>query len=98
MQVLGENDRLIPYEGGQGVAGHVFLSGDGSARTWAEHNGCNLTPKVTNLSDGSVKTTYNDCINSSDVVNYKVAGAGHQIPGNFEGGLLDLCWVFLSAH
>ncbi len=98
MQILGENDGLIPYEGGEGVAGHVFLPGDESARIWAEHNGCDLTPEVTNISDGSVKTMYTNCTNNSDVINYKVAGAGHGIPHSFEGGLLDLCWLFLSTH
>lgn len=34
---LGEDDRAIPYEGGTGVAGHDFLSGENRAKTWAEH-------------------------------------------------------------
>ena len=44
LQILGVEDKLIPIGGGQGVAGHVFLSGDDSARAWAEHNGAPCGP------------------------------------------------------
>ena len=61
--ILGEDDDLIPYEGGEGVAGYVFLSGD-----------------------ESVRTVYTGCIDADEVVNYKVANAGHDLSSEFEGG------------
>lgn len=96
LQILGEDDDLIPYEGGEGVAGHVFLSGDESARTWAEHNGCTMDAVNTTLNDGSVRTAYTGCIGGGEVVNYKVANAGHDISSEFEGGLAALMWNFVS--
>ena len=78
--------------------GHVFLSGNESARVWAEHNNCNLTAINTTLSDGSIRTVYSDCINDGEVINYKVANMGHSIDQNFEGGLNSLIWRFLSNH
>jgi len=98
MQILGADDDLIPYEGGEGVMGHVFLSGNESARVWAEHNNCNLTAENTTLSDGSIRSIYSDCINDGEVINYKVANAGHDIDQNFEGGLNSLIWRFLANH
>ena len=98
MQILGADDDLVPYEGGEGVGGHVFLSGDESARVWAEHNSCNMTAENTTLGDGSIRTLYTNCIDGGEVVNYKVAQTGHFIPGNFEGDLNLLIWDFLSRH
>ncbi|MEM7020622.1 MAG: hypothetical protein AAF512_25180 [Pseudomonadota bacterium] len=53
LQILGELDRTVPYQGGVGVAGHIFLDSDESALTWAEHNDCNLTPATSTLTDSS---------------------------------------------
>lgn len=97
MQILGAEDEEVPYEGGEGVMGHVFLSGDESARVWAEHNQCGLNGENTTLSDGSIRTVYSGCINEGRVVNYKVANSGHGIDRNFEGGLNSLMWDFLSS-
>ena len=98
MQILGEDDDSVPYEGGEGVNGHVFLSGDESARIWAEHNGCDSAGQNTTLSDGSIRTIYSNCVDGGEVINYKVANAGHQIDHSFEGGLNTLMWNFLSSH
>ena len=98
IQILGENDKLVPYEGGIGVGGHVFLSGIESARAWGEHNNCSLPPQTKTLNDGSIRTVYSGCVNGGEVVNYMVAGAGHSIPKTFEGGLIHLIWAFLSRH
>ena len=98
MQILGADDDSVPYEGGEGVMGHVFLSGDESARVWAEHNNCNLTVENTTLFDGSIRSIYSDCINGGEVINYKVENTGHSIDQNFEGGLNSLMWNFLNNH
>ena len=98
MQILGADDESVPYEGGEGVMGHVFLPGNESARVWAEHNNCNLTAMNTTLSDGSIRSVYSDCINDGEVINYRVANTGHSIDQNFEGGLNSLIWSFLSDH
>lgn len=98
MQILGEDDESIPYEGGEGVMGHIFLPGNQSARVWAEHNNCNLTAENTTLSDGSIRSVYSDCIDNGEVINYKVANTGHSINQNFEGGLNSLIWRFLANH
>lgn len=98
MQILGADDESVPYEGGEGVMGHVFLSGNESARVWAEHNNCNLTAMNSTLSDGSIRSVYSGCVNDGEVINYRVANAGHSIDQNFEGGLDSLIWRFLSKH
>ena len=103
VQILGEYDELIPYKGGQGVANRIFLSGDKSANTWAQHNACNLAPEITEYNIGSyetVRTSYSGCANNGEVVSYKVINVGHGIPADRQGWLdfSTLIWDFLSRH
>ena len=103
VQILGENDELIPYKGGQGVANRTFLSGDRSANTWAQHNECNLEPEIAEYNIGSyetIRTTYSGCANNGEVVSYMVTKAGHGIPADRQGWLdfSTLIWDFLSRH
>jgi len=103
LQILGENDELIPYKGGRGVANRIFLSGDRSAKTWAQHNECNMEPEITKQSIGSyevVRTKYSECANNGEVVSYMVAEVGHGIPADRQGWLdfSILIWDFLSRH
>jgi poly(3-hydroxybutyrate) depolymerase len=74
---LGEDDRAIPYEGGTGVAGHDFFSGENSAKTWAEHNGRSLRPEVTTTSQGNVRSACSDCTKDADVTITRRSGRPH---------------------
>ena len=103
VQILGEYDELIPYKGGQGVANRIFLSGDESASTWAQHNECNLEPEIVEYNIGSyetIRTSYNGCANDGEVVSYMVINAGHGIPADRQGWVdfSTLIWNFLSQH
>ena len=97
MQILGADDPLVPYEGGEGVGGHIFLSGNESAPIWATHNECNSSQNFT-LSDGTMQTIYGDCKNGMSVVNYIVANAGHGIPPDFRGDKARYIWDFFMNH
>ena len=97
MQILGADDSLVPYEGGEGVGGHIFLSGNESASIWATHNECNSSQNFT-LSDGTMQTIYGDCKNGMSVVNYIVANAGHGIPPDFRGDKARYIWDFFINH
>ena len=61
---------------------------------WAAHNGCVAEPVRTELGDGSMRVVFRSAGDRNEVVHYTVAGAGHQIPEDFEGGLVGMCWDF----
>lgn len=97
MQILGADDHLVPYEGGEGIGGHMFLHADESAYVWAQHNNCTNSSNFT-LEDGTVQTIYDGCVNGTHVVNYKVANAKHGIHPSFRGDKIRYIWDFFNSH
>lgn len=55
VQLMNFKDHLIPYEGGSSPTGHVYMSAEDSASTWASHNGCDATPEE---ADETTRTTW----------------------------------------
>ena len=96
LQILGEDDGLVPIDGGVGVAGHEFLSANQSLSTWASHNNCTQTPEQNVLNDASYHSLYRNCIEGKTVQGYIVNSAGHSIPPDWNGGLKNLVWDFIS--
>ena len=107
LQIEGEDDALVPIDGGKGVAGHVFLAADASARVWAEHCGCQDGVE-TLLDAGTRKTLYPAAeAGGAEILSYRVKaredGEKHRgphgaVPDDLEGSLTDLIWSFLSSH
>ena len=97
LQILGEDDPLVPIDGGIGVAGHDFLAANQSVYTWAMHNNCSSTPEDITLEDGSYHLIYRNCFDGKTVEGYIVTGAGHSIPVGWNGGLKNLVWNFISS-
>ena len=95
MQILGVNDRVIPYEGGSGPMGQDFYSGLESARLWALHNGCTTTYDLRTMA-GNRFIERRDCTDGVRVIHYGIEGAGHGIPGDTEGGLANLAVDFFE--
>ncbi len=84
----GTNDPLLPFEGGQIASnrGEVFSS-EATTSYWASRNQTETTPIVTEIpdtdtNDGSSISKYNyqNGINNSEVVLYRVLGGGHTEP------------------
>ena len=95
MMVLGDEDPLVPYDGGEvevlGIlkCGEV-LSADESVVLWTETNMCSETPETTyyddiNEDDGSVvrRDEYASDV-GADVVLLTVEGGGHTWPGGWQ--------------
>jgi len=93
LNINGDNDPLIPLEGGEvcaevarGCEGGQVISAQASWETFAAANGCSLTPTretlPTLVEDGTTieKTTYPDCQNGSQVVAYVMVAGGHTWP------------------
>lgn len=98
LQIMGADDKVIPYAGGQSPTGHVFEAAETSAQIWAQHNGCAKDPTSETTADGNLRIAYSNCNGDAEVIHYKIEGAGHNIPNNTEGGLNKLLWGFLAKH
>jgi len=89
LNIMGTEDGLIPYEGGEsavfgGDDAFQLMSAIGSMEVWAAHNGCDVQPTIsTHTSDmGEVqKYVYNNCAGGTIVEHYAIEGAGHNAGG-----------------
>lgn len=95
MMVLGDEDPLVPYGGGEvevlGILKHgEVLSADESVALWAENNGCSAKPETTYYADidgddGSVvrRDEYLSDV-GADIVLLTVEGGGYTWPGGWQ--------------
>ncbi len=115
LEIHGTADPLVPYGGGTvasmlGGRGDV-VSVDGWAAAWVARNGDDATPQTTIIGSDTTVRTWHGATPRSDVVFYRVNGAGHTWPGgsqylprliigttsdSFDAS--DVIWAFLSAH
>lgn len=93
---LGDQDPLVPYEGGEVARGRngSAISGPASAQLFARANGCAPEPATSLLPDVApddgtriALSVYGQCRAQSEVRLYTVQGGGHTWPGG---------WAYLS--
>lgn len=70
----GEQDNLIPIDGGLAFGTTNFLSVDDSLSVWAEHNGCGGPPSRVESEDFT-RLSYDEC--EVPVVAYRLNGQAH---------------------
>ncbi len=97
LSLHGTDDQLVPYGGGIGVAGHDFLAVEDSVAVWADRFGCEAEPDRTRTADGNIRLEWGTCDDGHRVVHYGIEGAGHGLPPDLEGGLLDLVIDFFET-
>jgi len=76
-QVGGTEDGLVPINGGNGVAGHVFMSASASAENWASNFNCNMSPTTANRVWGNFnvqEVSFNSCEGNNRVKYFVVQG------------------------
>ena len=96
-QVNGENDDLVPIEGGPGVAGTVFMSAQGSAENWASYFSCNMIPSEANVSWGNFEVlefTFSGCTNGVEIKYFVVKNSGHNLQFENQINLFGQIWDF----
>ena len=99
-QVNGTEDELVPIDGGNGVAGNVFMSAQESAENWASHANCDMTPTMQSIVWGTYvvrQYTFGSCLNSQRVRYFIVEGAGHTANFGDNLDLYGLIWQFFSS-
>jgi polyhydroxybutyrate depolymerase len=109
IQIHGTTDGTVPYNGSAGWTASVT----NILNHWATFNNCSPVPAVvnvpnTNTIDGSTveKYTYENGVNCSEVVHFKVTNGQHTWPGsifNFAGTNYDInasveIWNFISKY
>ncbi len=88
----GTVDLLVPYEGGQIASDRgLVISTDQSIAHWVQRNQTDLSPTIElfediNTNDNSTveKYTYDNGLNNTQVILYKVIGGGHTEPSLVE--------------
>lgn len=83
MHIHGTADQVVPYEGDN----FFYMAVDSVMRLWAGINQCTLPPDSLNLPDlvneGSevVKFDYGYCLDSTELILFRVDSGGHTWPG-----------------
>ncbi|MDG2207057.1 MAG: hypothetical protein P8K78_04065 [Pirellulales bacterium] len=94
LQISGDRDQIIPYQGGDSPTGHLFLPAEVSSRIWARHNGMKGRPEVSDTPDGNEKIVYGDGPGDPVVIHYRMRDFGHGGFERKEGGINRLAWNF----
>ena len=98
-QINGENDDLVPIDGGSGVAGTIFMSAKGSAENWAINFNCSMTPNEEEINWGTFEVsefTYADCLNGVEVKYFIVKDSGHNIQFENQTDIYNQIWEFFK--
>ncbi len=96
LSLHGMEDRTCPYDGGRGVLGYEFLPAEDSAALWASKIGCSRIPISSRTDDGNRKLDWSPCDGGHRVVHIGFQGAGHGLPSDQEGGLMNLIIEFFE--
>ncbi|MBN2891737.1 MAG: prolyl oligopeptidase family serine peptidase [Bacteroidales bacterium] len=88
MLIVGTDDPLVPYEGGEMInptSGGFIISAEETAKIWAKSNSCDTIPVKTDLpdieDDETTITLYEYKNGQKPVQLYVVNGGGHAWPG-----------------
>ena len=98
LQISGDQDRIIPYEGGDSPTGHLFLPAEVSSRVWARHNGIKGRPEIRKTIDGNELLSYRGGRENTVVLHYRMREHGHGGFQGEEGGVHRLIWNFFQQQ
>jgi len=96
LSVHGMDDVVCPYEGGPGRVRLIFLAAEASAALWAEQLGCPSEADRSTTNEGNRRFVYAPCDDGHRVEHYGIAGSGHSISRDSEGGLYNLIMTFFE--
>ena len=104
LAIHGDDDPIVPYEGGLGLFPSVELW----AEAWAERNGCEPSEEPREIAADVALRGWGDCDDRTAVQLYTIAGGGHDWPGpGATNGILsttdsisatDIVWQFFVDH
>ncbi|MBI4580482.1 MAG: dienelactone hydrolase family protein [Planctomycetes bacterium] len=90
--IVGDQDPLVPYDGGEVSSGGTVLSAAETTALWIAADSCSTTPQITQLPhlnpDDPTRVrreSYSGCAEGTAVVLYVVEGGGHTWPGGPAG-------------
>ncbi len=79
----GTDDFCVPFEGGTSQCGQQFpvVAAKDAMKSWAEHDGCSMTPAEQQFSANVDTIAYSECADDTAVVLFIIKGGGHTWPG-----------------
>lgn len=98
LQISGDRDPIIPYNGGGSPTGHLFLPAEVSSRIWARHNGIEGRPEISETADGNQRLSYRGGRTDTEVLHYRMRNHGHGGFEGEEGGVNRLIWKFFQQQ
>lgn len=98
LQISGDRDPIVPYDGGDSPTGHLFLPAEVSSRIWARHNGIEGRPEITETADGNQRLSYRSGRKDTAVLHYRMRNHGHGGFEGEEGGINRLIWNFFQQQ
>lgn len=102
MQIHGENDIVVPFEGGQSYnLPIIFESVMFTVNSWAEHMGLTDDPQITHPEDNVVKYTFREAEIPHEVILLVLEDTNHDIGQNVYISSLRCysdIWDFFAAH
>jgi polyhydroxybutyrate depolymerase len=97
LQIHGELDNVIPYNGGVTKSGYFYESAQNTAALWAKHNGCNENSEISHINGNITIFHYKNCEIALEVLLYSLANNGHHIPETYKG-VFKLIWDFFERN
>ena len=120
---FGTSDPLVPYKGGRTVGGAfiqrlaqltggslpsmTMMPAEKWAASWAERDGCSLTPEPIPTTGDVRGIRYTGCRDNAEVVFYTIEGGGHTWPGgnpipvgktSHDIDASETMWEFFKTH
>jgi polyhydroxybutyrate depolymerase len=107
----GTDDPIVPYYGGDSRDNrYIFLPVENWAAYWAEHNLCDISPEIFQVTKKITRISYTQCDEDGEVIFYSIEDGGHTWPGgeelpiwiagktNQEINASELMWEFYNNH
>jgi len=102
LEIHGEKDTTVPFEGGFGVGVRDMAEGFPSTmevvETWAQFNGCTESSQIETGDDNITHAIYADCEAGSVVEFITIKDQGHEYPRNAVLPMSEIIWNFFDAH
>jgi polyhydroxybutyrate depolymerase len=105
LEIHGTADEIVPYDGGELIAGHPFPSAETTVADWASYNGCgpDRAPTEPRLDldaglpgDDTDVSRFGGCPPGGAVELWTITGARHIVP--FAPAFTPSVVEFLLAH
>lgn len=99
LQIHGQQDISVPYNGGTAHYDYYFLSAQNSVKTWAFRDGCSTVASVDQSLPGAVVYNFTGCQDGQESILFSVPDSGHNVYSEYDAiSLNDYIFDFFERH